>query len=311
MHRRKSETTPAGFTLIELLVVIAIIAILAALLFPEFAAARRDARKAVALSNLKQIGGAILMYNQDNDECFPRTQESLTPGEPSFISYWSVHWYQESLNPYIEMGKGSVNGSGQGGNKESVWFDPSDPDKDIPVMWGSFANNGLVTGTFRTLADITSPSRTIVSTLRTRDYSYFTIGTAIPNPLPISNPNDPFWQSNFFDICLNPWGNQENPASHNLDQFYWKRGHATPPADLFPAYPHTDATDGSYWSNGIAGRFFQRFGKNDRSWYDPGQLYLFCDGHAAFLRFVQTYQGVNDNFWSTNQATPVIPDAHL
>ena len=62
-----------GFTLIELLVVIAIIAILAAILFPVFARAREQARKTSCLSNLKQIGAAILMYAQDYEEQLPRT----------------------------------------------------------------------------------------------------------------------------------------------------------------------------------------------------------------------------------------------
>ena len=57
-----------AFTLIELLVVIAIIAILAAILFPVFARAREQARKASCLSNLKQIGSATMMYMQDYDE---------------------------------------------------------------------------------------------------------------------------------------------------------------------------------------------------------------------------------------------------
>ena len=60
-----------GFTLIELLVVIAIIAILAAILFPVFAQAREAARKATCLSNLKQIGEAVMMYTQDFDEIYP------------------------------------------------------------------------------------------------------------------------------------------------------------------------------------------------------------------------------------------------
>ena len=58
----------AGFTLIELLVVIAIIAILAAILFPVFAAARSKARQTSCLSDLKQIGTAMLQYSQDFDE---------------------------------------------------------------------------------------------------------------------------------------------------------------------------------------------------------------------------------------------------
>ena len=57
-----------GFTLIELLVVIAIIAILAAILFPVFAQARAKARQAACLSNLKQLGIAVMQYTQDYDE---------------------------------------------------------------------------------------------------------------------------------------------------------------------------------------------------------------------------------------------------
>ena len=65
MWRRK------GFTLIELLVVIAIIGILAAMVFPVFARARESARKAVCLSNLKNLDLAIQMYFADNNDAFP------------------------------------------------------------------------------------------------------------------------------------------------------------------------------------------------------------------------------------------------
>ena len=60
-----------GFTLIELLVVIAIIGILAAMVFPVFARARESARKAVCLSNVKNIGLAIQMYLGDNNDVLP------------------------------------------------------------------------------------------------------------------------------------------------------------------------------------------------------------------------------------------------
>lgn len=69
MHSR--EKTFRGFTLIELLVVIAIIALLAAILFPVFARARENARRASCQSNMKQVNLGILQYVQDNDERKP------------------------------------------------------------------------------------------------------------------------------------------------------------------------------------------------------------------------------------------------
>ena len=60
----RHSTRRTGFTLIELLVVIAIIAILAAILCPVFAQAPEKARATSWLSNLKQIGLAVKMYNQ-------------------------------------------------------------------------------------------------------------------------------------------------------------------------------------------------------------------------------------------------------
>jgi prepilin-type N-terminal cleavage/methylation domain-containing protein/prepilin-type processing-associated H-X9-DG protein len=62
---------PRAFTLIELLVVIAVIAILAAVLFPVIARARDRASQTECLSNLRQLGMGIQLYQQDWDDRFP------------------------------------------------------------------------------------------------------------------------------------------------------------------------------------------------------------------------------------------------
>jgi prepilin-type N-terminal cleavage/methylation domain-containing protein/prepilin-type processing-associated H-X9-DG protein len=66
-NQRAPKDLRRGFTLIELLVVIAIIAILAAILFPVFAAAREKARQITCASNEKQMILASLQYSLDND----------------------------------------------------------------------------------------------------------------------------------------------------------------------------------------------------------------------------------------------------
>lgn len=87
-----------GFTLIELLVVIAIIAILAAILFPVFAAARENARKASCISNMKQLATAMRMYSDDNGDRF-------APGTTGAWEDKNLWWFK--VDPYIKQMQGT------------------------------------------------------------------------------------------------------------------------------------------------------------------------------------------------------------
>ena len=76
----------AAFTLIELLVVIAIIAILAALLLPALASAKRKSQEVACISNLKQMSVAAFMYCGDYGP-MDYAQNNNSVWMPSLMSY--------------------------------------------------------------------------------------------------------------------------------------------------------------------------------------------------------------------------------
>ena len=117
-----------GFTLIELLVVIAIIAILAAILFPVFAAVREKARAIACISNEKQMGLALTQYSQDADEQIP----------PAWIGYPTVGFpgkarWMDVIQPFAKS--------------TGIFTDPDSLTKYVPVpATGKVADTDPATG---------------------------------------------------------------------------------------------------------------------------------------------------------------------
>lgn len=131
MKQGLSNIKQAGFTLVELLIMAIILAILAAIVVPQFASTTVDAQEAALKSNLSAIRGAISLYRQQHGE-YPAALTSVT-GTCTGTAGTGVVEHRQALVDQLVL---YTNANGEACSRADAGTFPFGPylnDSDIPA----------------------------------------------------------------------------------------------------------------------------------------------------------------------------------
>jgi prepilin-type N-terminal cleavage/methylation domain-containing protein len=277
-----------AFTLIELLVVIAIIAILAAILFPVFAQAKAAAKKTQALSNVKQLGLANMMYQSDNDDRFSFAIGKAWWGETDSNWVFNTQPYIKSygllLDPTDPKSKATWDSWMKDG---SAWANAT----FLPISFGA---NGLTRGdkwpnVTRGPMGLDQPSW---------------LGQTTATATSVSRPADSIMLASRYD-GQRMYGTGLYFSGYNWWDGPWAGG------GNGGLIPDGGAQQGDGWDMQRSGNPYKSqnnyiYNKNDHDGgvsapYAGNGVFVYCDGHAKALKPVQTNPDAknrpNDNQW--------------
>jgi prepilin-type processing-associated H-X9-DG protein len=265
----------AAWSLTELLVVAALLCALAAIVVPTLAAGREKAGSVTCLSNLRQIGQAMRLYIQDNDDTLPAAYTVYGNGKDVFLSWPYL------LEPYLHAGVtdtyAAENNSTPVGDLARSWANTGGSLWHCPAdhlgLNMSYGANPMITGSFLMM----------FGTMRTGDWQASKRLSEIRRPerIVFAGDSNKLWSDDtqeYREVFID-WERGIDPPLKGkplAQQIAWYRE--------FLKQDYTDAegdcpTPGLYGCKGPSYR-------HDRTGPGTGRAdMLFCDGHVQAMPF--------------------------
>lgn len=213
----RQRANSAGFTLVELLVVIAIIGLLIAILLPAIQMVLESTRRATCQNNLRQLGAAVNLFEQDNDYLPSATygtpyasfETGLPLGGTGGSPFTKLLLYLEQKNVYDLY------------NWEEEWFSPGNqPAVNTPISifrCPSSPGIGTQMGLAKEPTSNDAPTRTAAITDYTAVYSF---------GYPVAVPNDPMMYDIWAVSALSP-APEESQGFFNIKYRFPRRRDST------------------------------------------------------------------------------------